>query len=122
MALSSNFAKLIIDCKPAVLMDQDKGTCWICMQILDTLVLSCPQMVSSRLAAKSWTHRFAHLAVTTTQASVRQAVLQLMANWAFQHTYVILLPVFIVVITSAWSIGAYSTEGILPFHRGWRGL
>ncbi|KAK9833782.1 hypothetical protein WJX74_005707 [Apatococcus lobatus] len=56
------------------------------MTILDTLVLSCPQMVSSRLAARSWTHRFAHLAVTTTQASVRQAVLQLMANWAFQHT------------------------------------
>ena len=64
---------------------------WWCMQILDTLVSSCPDLVSSRLAAKSWTHRFAHLAVTTTQASVRQAVLQLMANWAFQHVYATML-------------------------------
>ena len=59
----------------------------VLMQILDTLACSCPEHVASKLAAKSWTHRFAHLAVTTSEASVRQAVLQLMANWAFQHGY-----------------------------------
>ena len=57
----------------------------IWVQIMDTFVLSCPERVAPRFAAKSWLHRLGHLAVTTGEASVRQAVLQLQANWAFQH-------------------------------------